>query len=125
MMNDELNFNQDRHYYFNGGYIFEAGDDFKIEPSLLLKFVESGYAQWDLYVKGTYKDIVWLAAGYRSDFAFDPNDVVISIGVQQEKIKLGYAYDITLSDIGQFSSGTHEIIFMYMFGSKDKSAYKW
>jgi type IX secretion system PorP/SprF family membrane protein len=124
-MNDEMNFNQDRHYYFNGGYIFEAGKDFKIEPSLLMKFVETGFAQWDLYVKTTYKDMVWLGAGYRSDFAFDPNDVIISIGVQQDKIKLGYAFDIALSDIGQFSSGTHEIIFMYLFGKKKESAYKW
>lgn len=125
MMNDELNFNQERHYFLNGGYIFEINEDFKLEPSLLVKVVESGYGQWDLMLKTTYKDLVWLAAGYRSDFAFAPNDVVVSLGVQQDKIKLGYAYDYTLSSIGQFSTGTHEIIFMYMFGQTNKSAYKW
>lgn len=125
LMNDEMNFNQNRHYFLNGGYIFEAGSDFKIEPSVLLKYVESNFAQWDLYVKTTYKELVWLALGYRSDFAFAPNDVIISAGVQQGKIKLGYAFDYTLSDIGKYSNGTHEIIFIYFFGNTNKSAYKW
>ena len=125
LMNENMNFNQDRHYFLNGGYIFEAGSDFKIEPSVLVKYVESNLGQWDLYVKTTYMDMVWFGAGYRSDFAFAPNDVIISLGVQQDKIKLGYAFDYTLSDIGQFSNGTHEIIFMYMFGKTNKSAYKW
>lgn len=125
MMNDQLDFNQERHYFLNGGYIFEVGNDFKVEPSVLVKYVESNFGQWDLMAKGTYKDMVWLAAGYRSDFAFDPNDIIISVGVQQDKIKLGYAFDYTLSDIGAFSNGTHEIIFMYMFGKTNESAYKW
>ena len=125
LMNDDLSFNQDRHYFLNAGYILEAHSDFDIETSLLVKYVESGFAQWDVYVKGTYKKMVWLAAGYRSDFDFAPNDVVISLGVQQEKIKLGYAFDYNLTDIAGFSSGTHEIILMYMLGKTKTSTYKW
>ena len=125
LMNEKMSFNQDRHYYFNGGYIFELAGDFKLEPSVLVKYVESNFGQWDFYLKTTYKDMVWFGAGYRSDFAFDPNDIIISLGVQQDKIKLGYAFDYTLSDIGKVSNGTHEIIFMYMFGKTNMRAYKW
>ena len=101
------------------------GSDFKLEPSVLVKYVESNLGQWDLYLKTTYKDLVWLGAGYRSDFAFAPNDIILSLGIQQDKIKLGYAFDYTLSDIGKVSNGTHEIIFMYLFGKTNKSTYKW
>lgn len=123
--NDDLDFNQGRHYFLNGGYNFKLAGDFKLEPSILVKYVESNTAQWDLYIKTTYKDMVWFGAGYRSDFEFAPNDVFVSLGVQQDKIKIGYAYDITLSEIGNFSSGTHEIIFMYLFGKTNASVYKW
>jgi type IX secretion system PorP/SprF family membrane protein len=125
LMNDMLNNNQDRHYFLHGGYKFELQSDFKLEPSLMLKYVEANFAQWDINLKTTYKDLVWLGLGYRSDFAFAPNDIIISLGIQQDKIKFGYAFDYTLSDIGAYSRGTHEIIFMYQFGKTNKSAYKW
>ncbi|MBN2668430.1 MAG: type IX secretion system membrane protein PorP/SprF [Bacteroidales bacterium] len=125
LMNDMFDNRQVRHYYLHGGYIFELGSDFKLEPSLLLKYIEANKGQWDLNVKTTYKDFVWLGLGYRSDFAFDPNDIIISVGVQKDKIKFGYAYDITLSDIGNVSQGSHELIFIYQFGNTNKSAYKW
>jgi len=124
-MNENMNFNQERHYFLNGGYIFELAGDVKIEPSILVKYYEANLGQWDLYMKTTYKDMVWLGVGYRSDFEFAPNDVIVSLGVQQDKIKLGYAFDYNLSDLGTVSNGTHEIIFMYMFGKTNKSAYKW
>jgi len=123
-MNDETNFNQERHYFVNGGYIYEINGDFKIEPSVLIKFIEANVSQWDLYLKTTYKDMVWFGLGYRSDFKFAANDLIISLGVQQDKIKFGYAFDYTLSEIGNFNNGTHEIIFMYMFGDA-KTSYKW
>jgi len=123
-MSDNINFNQERHYFLNGGYIYKINDDFKIEPSVLVKYIEANVGQWDLYFKTTYKNMVWLGVGYRSDFTFASNDALISIGVQQEKVKFGYAFDYTLSEIGNFSNGTHEIIFMYMLG-KTNSTYKW
>ena len=124
LMNDKMNFNQERHYYVNGGYIYEATSDIKLEPSILMKFIEAGVNNWDFYLKTTYKDMVWFGLGYSSDFKFEANDLILSIGVQQDKIKFGYAFDYTLSEIGNISNGTHEIIFMYMFGDA-KPSYKW
>ncbi len=125
LMNDELSNPQVRHYHLHGGYRFEINDDFKLEPSALVKYVESSFSQWDINVKTTYKDLVYLGVGYRSDFAFAPQDVLVSLGVQQAKFKLGYAFDIAMSDIGSVSRGTHEIYLMYFLGKTDKSAYKW
>lgn len=125
LLNDNLDFNQERHYFLNAGYIFELQNDFKLEPSTLVKYVESNFGQWDLYLKTTYKDMVWFGLGYRSDFDFAPNDVIISLGVQKENIKLGYAFDYNMTSLGAHSNGTHEIIFMYMFGKTNNSAYKW
>ncbi len=124
LMNDKMNFNQERHYYVNGGYIYEATSDIKIEPSVLMKFIEAGVNNWDFYLKTTYKDMLWFGLGYSSDFKFEANDLILSLGVQQDKIKFGYAFDYTLSEIGNFSNGTHEIILIYMLGNS-KTSYKW
>ncbi len=60
---------QVRHYYLHGGYIFEAGSDFKIEPSVLLKFVEAGIFQADINALATYKDMINFGVSYRTSEA--------------------------------------------------------
>ncbi len=126
LMNDNLDNNQVRHYYLNGGYKFELTRDFTMEPSALVKFVESGFGQWDLNLKTTYKNVLWLGLGYRSDFEFQPNDVIVFLGARKERIKIGYAFEYTLSDIGAYSQGTHEIFLTYIFGKDYRSkSYRW
>ncbi len=126
LMNESLFNNQGRHYFFHGGYAFDLNSDFTLEPSALVKFVESGFGQWDINVKATYKKLVWFGLGYRSDFDFAPNDVVVFLGARQERVKIGYAFEYTLSDIGANSQGTHEIFLMYIFGKDYKSrTYRW
>ena len=124
LMNDNLNNAQVRHYYFHGGYNAEIGSDIQVEPSVLVKFIEAGVSQWDLNVKTLYKEMLWLGLGYRSDFGFAPQDMIVSLGVQQGKIRFGYAYDICLSDLSTYSAGTHEIIFIYSLG-KGSGALKF
>jgi len=118
MMNtDYLEQTQVRHYYFNGGYKYEINDDYSVEPSLLLKFVEAGEFQAELNIKGTFKKIAWIGVSYRL------NDAVIPMfGIEMEKFLFGYAYDITMSDVKNYSQGSHELMFIYKLGSISSSA---
>jgi len=124
LMNEQLDNAQTRHYFLQGGYLAEIGSDIQVEPSMVIKFIEAGVSQWDFNVKTLYKEMLWLGLGYRSDFGFAPQDFIISLGVQQDKIKLGYAYDICLSEMKSYQAGTHEIILIYTLG-KSKSALKF
>ncbi len=118
MFNKHLDFKRVRHYFLNAGYNLELNSDFQLQPSVLVKYVESGFGQWDLSVKTLYKNFAWLAVGYRSDFEFAPNDIFVGLGIKyNDKIKVGYAYDYTLSDVGKVTNGSHELIFTYYLGS--------
>ena len=101
---------QVRHYYLHGGYIFEAGTDFKIEPSLLLKFIEAGIFQADINALVTYKDMVNFGISYRTEDALS-----FQLGYKNPDLFIGYAYDLILSGLRSNTSGSHEILFTYNF----------
>ncbi len=101
-----------RHYFMNMGYSFDISEDFKLEPSALVKILETGVFQADINAYATYNDMVSLGLSYRSGSA-----MVVQLGFKNENIMAGYAYDITLSDIKTVSSGSHEIMFIYKFAN--------
>ena len=96
----------------NMGYTFDLSDDFTLEPSVLLKILETGVFQTDINVYATYMDMVSLGLSYRSG-----NAMVIQLGYKNENIHIGYGYDLTFSDIKTVSSGSHEIMLVYRFGN--------
>lgn len=101
---------QVRHYYLHGGYIFEAGSDFKIEPSVLLKFIEAGIFQADINALVTYKDMINFGVSYRTEDA-----ICFQLGYKNPDLFIGYAYDLPLSGMAGNTWGSHEILFTYTF----------
>lgn len=108
---------QVRHYFLHGGYIFETGD-FKVEPSVLLRFIEAGVFQADVNVKGTYNDMFTLGASYRLG-----DGMAIMAGVGNQKVTFGYCYDLALTAIKNASNGSHELMFIYKIGGSSPAMY--
>jgi type IX secretion system PorP/SprF family membrane protein len=100
-----------RHYYLMGGYTFSLSEDYKLEPSVLVKATEKTPAQLDINVKGIYQEKYWVAVSYRTS-----KDIVAMLGVKYNSFVFGYAFDFTTSDIKTYSSGSHEIMLGYNFG---------
>lgn len=94
-----------RHYFFTGGYKFDLGKDFQIEPSVLVKGTEKTPFQLDINAKTYYKKNYWLGVSYRTS-----NDIVAMIGLKVNKIYFGYAFDYTTTNIRKYSTGSHEIM---------------
>ena len=110
---------QERHYFLHGGYKFDISDNFGIEPSLLARFIEAGAYQMDINLKFTVKQAFWFGGSYRMNDA-----AVVMLGVQTDKIMFGYSYDYTLSEIGDFSNGSHELVLILKLGgSSGKSLF--
>jgi len=109
---------QIRHYFITSGYNLYINGKFMLEPSLLFKFIETGSWQTDINMIARYMNTVSAGLSYRSG-----NAIVIQLGYINSKFKIGYAYDLSLSDIKTVSSGSHEIMFAYRFPAfvKDKS----
>ena len=104
------------HMYITGGYRFTLNDDFKLEPSACIKFVNPAPVQVDIGVRALYKDMIWLGASYRS---MDAVSAMIGYTLMQN-ITFAYSYDFTTTDIRKYSSGTHELMIGIKFNKSIK-----
>lgn len=94
------------HYYAMGGYRLPLGEDWKLEPSFLVKYTSPVPAKIDLNATIRYKDTFWLGAGYRTNDAY-----CAMVGYWLKKtFQFGYSYDIITSNLRNYSTGTHEVM---------------
>lgn len=104
----------ENHFFFNTGYVFDAGANLKVKPNILVKYHPSAPLQADINLNFLLYEKLWLGASYRT-----ASDI---IGIVEFNItphlRVGYAYDFTLSDIGDYSSGGHEVMLGYSFGKE-------
>lgn len=97
------------HFYIHSGYKFEINEDWDANASILLKEVSGAPLQIGLNGQFVYKELLGLGASYRTS-----KELVIMANYQiTQELKLGYAYDFNMDDIGKYSSGTHEIILLF------------
>ncbi len=90
-----------------GGYAFELGKKVHFVPSVLFKYVPN-YAPvtLDFNAMFVFIDRVWLGASYRLNDSYN-----FSLAVNLTKqIKIGYCYDLTVSPLNKFTTGTHEVM---------------
>lgn len=111
-----------RHYYVTGGYNLQlANPMFEIMPSFVLN--SDGKAnQLYLNTNVRYNKRFWGGVSYRA------GDAIIAIAGLElfNGVRIGYSYDITVSKISKYSSGTHEFTVGYCFDlSLDKTPQKY
>lgn len=82
--------------------------DFSLSPNILYSY-QNSFQQLNvgLYAK---KGVLTAGAWYRSDDA-----MIILLGVETSKYKIGYSYDVTISEIADNSAGAHEVSFTFQF----------
>jgi len=99
-----------RHYYFQAGYNIELTQSLDLKPSVLAK-TDAASTQLDVNAMLMVDKKYWAGLSYRLQDA-----MVIMIGIEViPNLKVGYSYDLTLSDIKTYSSGTHEVMVGYCF----------
>jgi type IX secretion system PorP/SprF family membrane protein len=116
---------QFRHYFATAGYVFNAGESLKIKPSVLYKYVNNAPSSLEPSLGFLIKDALWLGASYRFGFGqagggFGSDAVIGMIEYDFLKnFRIGYAYDFTVSQLNNYTSGSHEIMVGYEFGKKE------
>ena len=100
---------QYRYYYFTAGTTRKLGANVKFMPSAVMRVQEKAPVSFDVNAMWVLYDVVGLGASYRIE------DSLIGIFELQlnENFHVGYAYDYTLTDIRQYSNGSHEIMINY------------
>jgi len=110
---DKINNPIQRAFYLVGGYTYVINDNFSVEPSALIQYQIHAPIQFDVNLRGMYKNIIGLGVSYRYTDAF-----VYMLFVNIKNFRLGYSYDMTNSDIRLYSSGSHEFHLTYRIWGK-------
>jgi type IX secretion system PorP/SprF family membrane protein len=115
--NEQNVFNEKRHFFFVAGYIAKLNEEIEFKPSLVVKKVAHAPASLDLSANFLLKKKVWLGVNYRF------GDAVGAVAQFRftEQLRAGYSYDFTISDLGQYSGGTHEIMLRFDIVPKPKT----
>jgi type IX secretion system PorP/SprF family membrane protein len=101
-----------RHYFLTSGMIFATRGELKFRPSFLIKYTDNAPVQFDINLNTLISEIIWIGVSYRSE------DAIVALLEYQvnKKLRIGYSYDYTLSEIRNYTSGSHELIIGYDFG---------
>ncbi len=102
-----------KHIFFTTGIVLAINEDLKLKPSTMIKMVEGAPIEADLNTNVWLRDIIGLGVSYRT------GDAVIGMAEIQanENLRFGYAYDMTISPLKYYNTGTHEIMIRYEIGN--------
>ncbi len=125
-----------RHYYFTAGALFTLNDDVKLKPTILLKDDEQTYTSLDINAFTLLYDRFWVGGFYRTavktykkEFLYDDLQKKNGLGVIgdffiNENLRIGYAFDYSLSKLRNYNYGSHEISIGFMLSSKRREGPK-
>lgn len=108
-----------QHIYLHGGYKYLVSPEIAVEPALVLRKTTAQPLQVDFNVRGWYGKRawsgtkVWGGISYRS---FDAINILIG-AVFQNKIDVGYSYDIGINNLSRYHSGSHELMLLFRFNN--------
>lgn len=112
-----------RHYFLMGGYVFDLGTSVKMRPHIIAKYVYNPGKDItvpfdaDFNLSLIYNDRFLVGASYRLQDAFS---AILEMQVTRN-LRMGYAYDYTLSELNNYHNGTHEIMIGYDFSQAIKA----
>ncbi|MDT7833274.1 type IX secretion system membrane protein PorP/SprF [Flavobacteriaceae bacterium S356] len=97
------------HYFIIAGYVFDLTNSIKFKPAILSKIVSGAPISMDLSANFLWMERFTLGMAYRW------NDAISALaGLQvNERLFVGYSYDLTTSNFQNYNSGTHEALLRY------------
>lgn len=114
IVEDNLQFN------FIGGYVFDLSDGLKFKPAFLVNSLKGSPLNVNLSSNFLIADVFTAGVSYRLENAFSGlAGFQISNG-----LFVGYSYDYNTNTLGEFNSGSHEVILKFYLGKGGVSGSK-
>jgi len=112
------------HAFLMAGMIFKVNNFMRIKPAGLLKYVKNSPLDFDLHTSLILYDQFWIGATYRAggdllSNAGESIDAILQLQIN-DAIRIGFAYDFTLTEIRDYTSGSFELLMDYCFHYKGK-----
>ena len=108
---------QNVHYFFTGGYVFNLDKNLKLKPAFMAKSVKGAPLALDITANVLFNEKLEAGLGYRLG---DAVSALVNFRITRD-LRIGYAYDYTTTNLGDFNSGSHEIFILFdidLFGLK-------
>jgi type IX secretion system PorP/SprF family membrane protein len=103
---------RDLQLYATTGYVIRMSDNIVLKPSTLIKVSSGAPAQFDINLNAWFHDVISVGFSYRTGDAY--------VGMMElqvhKQLRLGYAYEHPFTDLGTFTSGTHELMLRVELG---------
>jgi type IX secretion system PorP/SprF family membrane protein len=106
------------HYFFTGGYVFDIDSNLKLKPAFMARSVKGAPLALDVTANVLINEKIEAGLGYRLG---DAMSALINFRVTPE-LRIGYAYDYTTTNLGDFNSGSNEVFILFdvdLFGFKN------
>lgn len=110
------------HLYIMTGATFRIRDDIDFVPQLLVKLAQRSPFDLDLQLGIVYQEEYHAGINYRAGGARNSigESIAFMFGLQPiENLFFGLSYDITLSPLRKYDSGSLEVLIKYSFGDND------
>jgi type IX secretion system PorP/SprF family membrane protein len=107
--NDIQDVSDKMHWFGTLGYVFDLNENLKLKPSTMVKMVQGAPISLDLNASLFINDKFEIGLSWREG---DSIDAIIGIQASPD-IRIGYAYDHTLTNLGDYNSGSHELMLLF------------
>jgi type IX secretion system PorP/SprF family membrane protein len=95
----------ERHYYLTGAYDVELNEKWILQPKLVV-VTDAVMSSAQMHLLANFNKFLTFGAGYRISDA-----ICVNASYQfKEKIRIGYAYDLTINKLNGISRGSHEVL---------------
>jgi len=105
------------HYFITGGYVFDLTNNLKFKPSTMIKALSGAPLAVDISANFLFNEKLELGASYRLD---DSVSALVTFQIVRG-FRMGYAYDYTVSNLGEFNDGSHEAFLLWDIFSSEKN----
>ncbi|MDV7396273.1 type IX secretion system membrane protein PorP/SprF, partial [Arthrospira platensis SPKY1] len=99
-----------------------VSDNVRFQPQTLIKFVPNAPVDADVNLSAVFSERYTAGLSYRlggSSRGYGESVSVLLAGQLSQTILLGFSYDITLSELRDFNTGSMEVILRACFGKAE------
>jgi len=105
---------QNRHFFLMAGRTFKLNSVVDMVPSFVMKAVEDAPLSTDINLNFMFYEKLWIGGGLRTGQQVWQNAIIANVVYHfSPQFRAGYSYDYTTSDLGDFNTGSHEIMINY------------
>jgi len=109
---------ESRHFYAMAGTTFTIADNMKLRPGVLAKYVKNAPFDLEANMNLTIDNQVTVGLSYRAGGEGAGESVGLLALYQLNKIALGVSYDVSISSLRNYSSGSFEALIRYDFNAE-------